>query len=118
MARYDDLNTSAIAYTTFVSSILLLIIILLGRALCYAWVNGEDERKLANARYVQSDEAIAKQKAVVDKYETVKVEVLPPAEQGPADSSIEPEAVYEDRLHIPVGEAKKLLLQELDGPST
>ena len=30
MARYDDLNTSAIAYATLISSILLLVIILVG----------------------------------------------------------------------------------------
>lgn len=116
MARYDDLNTSAIAYTTFVSSILLVIIILLGRALCYAWIGGEDDRKLANAHYTSSDQMISKQKSAIDKFETVKVEVPPDAG---ADPNNPPAAVYEDRLHIPVSEAKKLLLQELTtGPKT
>ncbi|MEZ6138190.1 MAG: hypothetical protein R3C53_25175 [Pirellulaceae bacterium] len=129
MARYDDLDTTTIAYTTFVSCILLLIIILLGRALCYAWIEAEDDRKLANARYESSDQLIREQKAKLAMYEKVQVEVPPApnattdggagdaANADPAESDAgkdkEPEIVTEERLRIPIDQAKALLLKEL-----
>jgi hypothetical protein len=39
MARYDDLNTKTIGYLTFLSSILLVVIILLLQALTYNWID-------------------------------------------------------------------------------
>ena len=113
MARYDDLNTSAIAYTTFVSTIILLIIILLGRALCYAWIETEDERKLAESHYVNSDLAIGEQKAMLSGYNRVQVEVPPlPAADGQAVDG-EPQPAYVERVHIPIEKAKELLFQDL-----
>ena len=117
MARYDDLNTNAIGYATFVSTILLLLIILLVRALCYYWVEGETDRKLADAHYVESDQAISAQKAVVSTYEKVMVEVPPPpAPEGQEATQSEP--VKEERIHIPVARAKDLLIKELAGASS
>jgi hypothetical protein len=115
MARYDDLNTRAIAYTTFVSSILLIIIILLGRALCYTWIESEDQRKLAEAHYITSDQAISEQKAAIAKYERSKVEIAP-ADNGSTDPNQKLEPLFEDRLHIPVDDAKKIILEELKSP--
>lgn len=108
MARYDDLNTTAIAYTTFISSILLVIIILLGRALCYVWIETEDQRKLSTASYEVSDRLIGEQKSMLSGYQTVRVE-LPPAEG--ADPAAAPQ--YEERVRIPIEKAKELLLKDL-----
>ncbi|MCA9130557.1 MAG: hypothetical protein KDB22_25890 [Planctomycetales bacterium] len=112
MARYDDLNTGAIAYATVVSSILLLIVILLTRALCFAWVEKEDARKLNDAHYVQSDSIIAAQKARVSASERVTVEIPAPA-AAPGQPQAEPTS--EERIHIPVQRAGELLIKELSG---
>ncbi len=108
MARYDDLNTTAIAYTTFISSIVLVIIILLGRALCYAWMETEDQRKLTNASYEVSDRMIGEQKALLSGYSTMQVEL--PAIEG-ADPKAPPQ--FEERVRIPIEKAKELLLKDL-----
>ncbi len=125
MARYDDLNTTIIGYVTFVSSVLLLIIILLVRALCYSWIDGEDQRKLADAHYVAADQAISEQKAAVSRYAKVMVEVAPAEGESvpPAATTEAATPVMQPRLHIPVERAKRLLLEELeseskDSPST
>lgn len=111
MARYDDLNTSAIAYATFVSAVLLLVIILLVQALTYNWVLGEDERKLENSHYTASDSEIAKQKAKLEVLENVMVEVIPPAADGVA--ATEPvKPILEKRLHVPIKQAKNSILKE------
>lgn len=107
MARYDDLNTGAIAYATFVSSVLLLVIILLVRALCYSWVEAEDARKLSEAHYYSADRMISEQKATLSGYKKETVEV--PAEDG-ADAQAEP--VSTERLLIPIDRAKELILEE------
>lgn len=113
MARYDDLNTGAIAYTTFVGSVLLLIIILLGRALCYSLVESEDERKLADARYTASDNEISEQLSILADYKKEQVEVAP-AEEG---SDTPP--TTEEKLIIPIDDAKAIILKELgDLPTT
>lgn len=111
MARYDDLNTTAIGYATFVSSILLLVIILLVRALCYSWVGGEDARKTENAHYVEADAMIAAQKERISLRGTVEVEVAPAEGSAPPAADAVPK--MEKRLHIPIDEAKELLLNKL-----
>ena len=103
MARYDDLNTGAIAYTAFISTVILLIVILLGRALCYALVVGEMERKTANAVYSGSDDEISEQKSILSGYYLEEVPVV--TEAG--------EETTEERLRIPVEEAKKLVFEDL-----
>lgn len=103
MARYDDLHTGTIAYATFLSSIVLIVIILLIRALCYYWVEGEEARKLADAHYVTSDQEISDQKAMLDGYQKVKIEI-------PAMGDVE--AKTEERIHIPLSRAKELLIEE------
>lgn len=111
MARYDDLNTSAIAYATFLSAILLVVIILLVQSLTFNWILGEDERKLAESHYTVSDNEIAKQKAKLDTYAKEMIEVIPPAVEG----STEPanQAVSELRRHIPIKQAQSLIMKEL-----
>lgn len=107
VARYDDLNTGAIAYATLVSCILLLITILLVRALCCAWVEGEEARKTDNAHYVTADAEIGEQKARLDGYWTKAVEV------PPADDTVDAEPTQETRVLIPLERARELLLKEL-----
>ncbi len=116
MARYDDLNTSAIAYATFVSAILLLVIILLVQSLTYNWILGEDERKLSDSHYTTSDNEIASQKAKLDVFEKVMVEVIPPAVDGAAPTEpVKP--VTEERIHVPMKQAQSLILKEFRKPA-
>lgn len=109
LARYDDLNTGAIAYATLVSCIVLLIVILLVRALCCAWVEGEEQRKTLNAHYYTSDTEISEQKARVSGYGTETLEIMLPP--GPDGTQPAPQEV--ERIHIPVEKAKEVLMQEL-----
>lgn len=109
MARYDDLKTGPIAYAAFISSILLLVIILLVRALCYGWVEAEDTRKLAEAHYVAADNAIAEQKRRISKEGKEMVTIPPPA----GDENKDAKPTQEERLHIPIDVAKEIILKSL-----
>ena len=113
MARYDDLETGSIAYATFLSCILLIIIILLVRALCYSWLEGEDDRKLADAHYVTADAEISEQKSNLSGYKKVMVEVMPPPAEDGQPSAAADEPKLEERIRIPIDRAKELLLEEL-----
>lgn len=116
MARYDDLNTSAIAYATVISAVLLLIIILLVQSLTYNWILGEEERKLAESHYTASDNAIAAQKAKLDVFEKVMVDVIPPTADGAAPTEpVKP--VSEKRIHVPIKQIQNLMLKELRKPA-
>ncbi len=117
MARYDDLNTSAIAYATFVGSVFLLIVILLIRALCYYWVEGEIDSKLANSHYVEADAAIQAQKDMVNRNEKVTVQI---AVEGGDEAAATGESATQDveLIHIPVDRAAELLLNELAKPES
>lgn len=106
MARYDDLNTGSIAYATFLSTIVLLIVILLVRALCLSWVEGEDERKLANAHYVSADQEISEQREQLSGYKQVQVKSV--------DETVPPKTL----VHIPLDAAKELILKELGQASS
>jgi hypothetical protein len=113
MARYDDLNTGAIAYSTFVGAVLLLIIILLGRALTYAWIESEDARKMANASYTAADQEINDQRAELAGYRTRMVQLA----SGDEGSDVEPEE--KELLVIPIERAKELVLEEVgESPQT
>ncbi|MCA9159217.1 MAG: hypothetical protein KDA72_12875 [Planctomycetales bacterium] len=107
MARYDDLSTGPIAYAAFVSTVILLVVILLVRALCYSWVESEDAKRLVDAHYVASDAEIARQKSEISNYAKVQV---PAAAADEATAGAKPE--MEDRLHIPVSVAEELLLKD------
>ncbi len=113
MARYDDLKTGPIAYAAFVSTVSLVILILLFRALCYSWIGYEDETKVANAHYVSADAKIAEQVSRISSYDKEMVDVAPPAG---SEASQPPTQV--ERLHIPVTQAKAILLKELTPSST
>lgn len=104
--RYDDLATGAIAYAALISCIVLLITILGVRALTCAWVEGEEERKTANAHYYASDEKISEQKSRLVGYEKRTVEVLG---SGEADAA----PTMEEQISIPIDRAKELLMTEL-----
>ncbi len=107
MARYDDLKTGPIAYAAFVSSVVLVVLILLFRALCYGWMEAEDEAKLANAHYESADTEIAAQKLRIASDAKEMVEVPPPAG---AEASAQP--TQEERLHVSITRAKEIVLRE------
>jgi hypothetical protein len=99
--------------------VLLLVIVLLLQALTFGWINGEEDRKFNEAHYYSADDEIAKQKAQLDKYAQVSVEVAPPAPTEPVAPGTPPPApVFEKRLHIPVNQALNILKQELSKPAT
>ena len=117
MARYDDLDTTAIAYTTFVSTVILVIIILLGRALCYSWLESEEERKLGQANYVAADRAIGEQLSVLDGYQKVQVEL--PGQPDPSNPEAEVAPQVQEKVRIPISKAKELVLEQYQvKPST
>lgn len=110
MARYDDLDTTAIAYTTFVSTVILLLIILLGRALCYAWLESEDERKLGQASYTTADRAISEQLSKLDGYKKTEVEMPGVPDPANPDAEVKPQLV--EKVLIPLDKAKELVLEQ------
>ena len=133
MARYDDLNTKTIGYLTFVSAVLLAVTILLLQALCFNWIEWQDETKLLKQSYNSSDELIAAQKQSLSGYSKVQVEV--PIEPAAADGQATqtdgqttsattadvggtkqpvPQTKTVERVHIPIERAKSLLLDELN----
>ncbi len=111
MARYDDLNTSSIAYATLVSCLGFFLLVVFIQALTFGWINGEDQRKLEASHYYSADSEIAAQKAKLNNYAQVEVEVIPPA---PAGSTESPAPEKQTRIHIPVSQAQQLLKKELN----
>ncbi len=107
MARYDDLSTGPIAYAAFVSTVLLLVVVLLIRALSYSWIEFEDAKRLTEARYATADAEIARQKSEISNYAKVQVPGVAPEGAKPGT-----EPPMEDRLHIPVAAAKELLIKD------
>lgn len=117
MARYDDLNTKTIGYLAFLSVILLSVTILLLQALCYNWIDWQEETKLTKQSYQSADTAIQQQKETLNGYRQVTVEV--PVEQPAAngtDGSAQPPATQMqkiERVQIPIERAQSLLLEQL-----
>ena len=105
MARYDDLNTGAIAYATFVSTILFVIIVLLTRALSCYWLEEQEAARVAGAHYSKADATIAAQKDMANRSEDYEVEVAGEGENA--------EPKLEKRTRIPIGQAKEILFNEL-----
>lgn len=104
MARYDDLDTTAIAHFAVVSSIVLFILILAGRALSYGWSHSFEEARSRTARYTVSEREIERQKALLSDFASVEDS----AEEGQEPAS---------RLIIPVSKALELVSQELAAES-
>ncbi len=107
MARYDDLNTRGIAYTTVLSVVILVIILQGTQALCYNMLNYENNRKDTK----QMDSATvtkSEQLQSLDGYKRVEVidETAPPAKKGELPA-------MKEVIHIPVTNAQKLILREL-----
>ncbi len=117
MARYDDLNTSTLGYLTFMSVILLTITVLLLQALCYNWIDWQEDSKLTKQSYKSSDALIEAQKASLTKYQNVEVEVpikLPP--DAPKDPKA-PTTKKEERKYIPIERAEAILLEQIKSKS-
>lgn len=109
--RYDDLNTGAIAFATVVSCIVLVLTILSVRALTTAWVESEEERKMAQASYTAADDEISEQRARLVGYGVREVEVAAPTSGDGDEESTE--STMEKRIKIPLDQAKDLLMDEL-----
>lgn len=125
MARYDDLNTKTIGYLTFMSTILLIVTVLLLQALCYNWIDWQEENKLlSNTSYKSSDSVIKQQKESLAGYSKVseQVPVEPAKGDGKAakpDGAAAPaEMKTIERIRIPIDRAEKLLLDEVKAGST
>jgi hypothetical protein len=101
MARYDDLDTKTIAGSAVVSSIVLVVLILGGRALAYTWQGATEESRIEKAKYTASDESIATQKAVLKM--SGKVED-PPLQEGEAPIK---------RNVVPIEKAQQIIGKEL-----
>lgn len=101
MARYDDLDTKSIALTAVISSIVLVVLILGGRAFAYTWQGLTEEERTRTAKYTVSDQEIAAQKAVLTKTGTVQD---PPAKEGEKPV---------DRTVLPIDKAQQLIGKEL-----
>lgn len=101
MARYDDLDTKTIALSAIVSSIVLFLLILGGRAMSYAWQNSAEDARRETSKYAVSDAEIAAQKELLKK--SGKVED-PPAQEGGSP-------VVRDVL--PIDQALRLVAEEL-----
>lgn len=101
MARYDDLDTKAIAIATLISCILLVVLILAGTAISYDWQNSAEEGRTAKAKYTASDEAIAAQKALLQTSGQIQD---PPLQEGGEPVT---------RIAVPIDRAQDLISKEL-----
>lgn len=107
MARYDDLNTKGIAYTTVLSVVILVIILQGTQALCYNMLNYEGSRKdtkQIDAATVEKSEQLLS----LSGFKRVEVidEAAPPAKKGESP-------VMKKVIRIPVIDAQRLILKEL-----
>jgi len=108
MARYDDLNTKMIAYTTVLSVVILIIVLQGTQALCYSMLNYERSRndtKIIDAASTAKSEQIESLSGLARRVEVID-EAAPPAKKGE-------EAAMKKVIRIPIEEAKKLILKEL-----
>lgn len=117
MARYDDLNTSTLGYLTFMSVILLTVTVLLLQALCYNWIDWQEDGKLVKQSYKASDAILEAQKTSLTKYQTVKVEV--PIKQDPGAPKVPdaPTTEMKERNNIPIERAEAILLEQIKNKS-
>ncbi|MCC6509114.1 MAG: hypothetical protein IT423_08410 [Pirellulaceae bacterium] len=113
MARYDDLNTGTLGYLTFMSVILLIITVLLLQALCYNWIDWQEDVKQTKQSYNTADDFLKSQKDSLNEFK--KVQVTVPVEIPAADAGTAPkvEMQTQERIHIPIGEAEAILLKKL-----
>jgi len=128
MARYDDLNTKTISYLTFLSAVLLVVTILLLQALCYNWIEWQEDLKYTKQSYNSSDEVIRAQKESLTSYEKVQVTVPvkpavaagatdgagQPSQAGDPAQPAEPQMETVERVHIPIERAKVLILEDVN----
>jgi len=79
-------------------------LILAGRALAYGWSASVEEERYQFSKYVEADQWIASQKAVLNEFSKADI----PGEDGQAASS---------RLVIPIDRAVELVRPELTAES-
>lgn len=106
MARYDDLNTSIIAYSAILSSFVLLAIILAVLALSYGMESAQLRAKTENAEYVDAEAVQREQRESINgSIQWVQVPAINPEGEG-ADA--EPTK----RLQIPIDRAIELTIKK------
>lgn len=93
MARYDDINTTQVALTGFVSALLLFAVIVAVQVLYYNYVLAETNVKVIQSPNTEADSAIAEQEAALTTY-------------GWLDRQA-------GKVQIPIDRAKQLVLEEL-----
>ncbi len=101
MARYDDINTPMVAFATVVSCLFLLAIIQATQALTYYWAEHAETKALSAYEYSTSDNLIREQRKTLDGYQWVE------------KAAVEESAKPEKELHIPIGRAQEVVLEEL-----
>ncbi len=101
MARYDDLDTKSIAVSAVISSVVLFLLIMAGRAMSYTWSSYTEEERTNTAKYTVSDQEIAAQKAVIAKGGKVQD---PPEKEGDAPT---------ERNLLPIDKAQSIIGKEL-----
>lgn len=106
MARYDDLNTTMIGYAAFISSLLLIVIIVGVEALSYYWENSMQEAALSKSEYTQSLDVLDAQRKSLN----ITGEVEVPA---PAPAKGEAPKPPTKRYQIPIEKAKALTIESL-----
>jgi hypothetical protein len=102
MARYDDLNTKMIGLATFLSSILLVVIIVGVQALSYYWETSEYERKSAGSEYTQATQVLESQRQVLAGYGAFEL---------PADPA-DPNSKMVKKFKIPIERAMELTVEK------
>jgi hypothetical protein len=129
MARYDDLNTSIIAYSTVLSSLLLVAIILGVYALAATMASTSRERREEQYEYVTSETTQREQLASINgsiewifdsvEEEPENQENATPAVSADGTTDAIPETTDgmvdepTERLQIPIKRAMQLTLERL-----
>jgi hypothetical protein len=105
VARYDDLNTNSIAYAVVVSSLVLLVAVLGMQALSYSLESYEQARKMQTTEYTRAKRTLSEQADSLNGYYLEQTF----AADGPEGA----DELLGERIQIPIGRAKELILKEL-----
>jgi hypothetical protein len=100
MARYDDLNTTMIAYGTVLSIVVLVIVLQGTQALTYNMVNSEDSLK---SRTATDTASVVKSEQIKALSGYKKAQVPDEASQTGGTKEV---------LMIPIEDAKQIVLKE------
>ncbi len=106
MARYDDINSPAVAYATVLSCVVLFAVIQATQALTNYWANTTEQQVLDNSEYTLSNNVIREQRNSINGYQWVNV------------PGVDEKAPPEKRLQIPIDRAQEVVLEEFKSTGT